>query len=81
MRVHPIARCIDISSATKDCQLYLDRYSSVGPTHLRVVLHGGMVQSAADTNADESKIRKIDNREDVDILTLVTSDSEVAVDN
>jgi hypothetical protein len=40
-----------------------------------------MIKSAADTDANESKVRQIDNREDANIFTLVTSDSEVTVDN
>jgi hypothetical protein len=40
-----------------------------------------MIKSAADTDANESKVRQIDNREDANIFALVTPDSEVTVDN
>lgn len=50
-------------------------------THLRVVLHGGMVQAGENADSDEAPVREVDGGEGPDITASQSVDSVDSVAN
>ena len=82
MRTQPVARCMDISSASVGCQLYTRSQVDLRRrwlTHLGVVLQCTVIDGGEYAHAYQTPVWKVNGGEMADVLALNALDPEIAI--